>query len=426
MTAIAVFTGALAMGASAYAQTLPELLQDLIATHDRIKAAENDLDTAQSRLQETKGAYYPEFEITGDVGHQKRHNATTNDTSTNTNSIDATVTQLLWDFGKTNADVDISRLTRNQRAIDLTSARQTLLLDGITAYINVYRAHRSLEFAKRSEDNIKKQTELEDARVTQGAGFSTDVLQAKTQLAGAQARRVRAEGDLANSMSRFRSLFSRDVTDLKALVLPKVPEQLLPRSLEGAIRSAVTDNPNLQSTKMAADIAEAGIRQARNDKFFPTIEAILETEEDDNTDGTLGYRTQHSARIQLNFPFNLGLTAIDTLNASKSSHLSAVHRYGDARRSVEEQVRIAWQNLITARANHDFLQNQANIAQQFLTLAREEREAGRRSLLDVLSGETNLINAQSDAVSARADIAIAAYSLLSSTGRLELSVFDEN
>ncbi|CAK0779291.1 hypothetical protein WCLP8_90002 [uncultured Gammaproteobacteria bacterium] len=42
----------------------------------------------------------------------------------------------------------------------------------------------------------------------------------------------------------------------------------------------------------------------------------------------------------------------------------------------------------------------------------DELVLGLRSLIDVLSGETTLINAQSDAASAVADVAIAAFTLL--------------
>ena len=66
------------------------------------------------------------------------------------------------------------------------------------------------------------------------------------------------------------------------------------------------------------------------------------------------------------------------------------------------------------------MQNQANISGEFLRLARKERRLGRRSLLDVLSGETVEINASSDATSAENQVIVAAYSLLFVMGDLSL------
>ena len=67
---------------------------------------------------------------------------------------------------------------------------------------------------------------------------------------------------------------------------------------------------------------------------------------------------------------------------------------------------------------------QIEIAAKFLELAREEREAGRRSLLDVLSGETRLINAQSDSVLTEVSIVQATFRLLNAMGRLEVSAVE--
>jgi adhesin transport system outer membrane protein len=92
----------------------------------------------------------------------------------------------------------------------------------------------------------------------------------------------------------------------------------------------------------------------------------------------------------------------------------------DAKNIISEQVRAAWQQLQTSRENAQFLRNQANIASEFLELARKERRLGRRSLIDVLAGETALINASSDAASAESNISVAAFTLLGVMGTLNL------
>ncbi len=95
----------------------------------------------------------------------------------------------------------------------------------------------------------------------------------------------------------------------------------------------------------------------------------------------------------------------------------------DTRRRIVEETRNAWQDLHTARATAASRKNQADIAAAFLELAREERKLGNRSLIDVLTGETELINAQSDAESAESDVIIAAYKLLNIVGELTPGVF---
>ena len=422
--AVAVIFGASVWNTEARAQSLPDLLLNLIENHDRINAAKNSLQAATSRIRETRGAWFPELEVDFNNGFQKRANPGTQDTTKKFNETSISVTQLLWDFGKTNTDIDISRKNRESAAINLNQVRQDLILEGIVAYIQVYSANRRLTLSRQSEENIKKQTELEDARVAGGAGFSTDVLQAKTELAEAQSRRVVAEGTLRNAMSRYHALYRDMPKGLNEFKLPPVPEVLMPRTLDEAIEIGLKENFQLRNARLASDIAKDSVTRTRQDLFFPELNAVVETNHERNLDGTIGQRNAQAAKVELNFPFNLGFTALDSVDASSSDYKASIDRAADAQRTTEENIRLAWADLETARQNHEVRSAQIEIAAKFLELAREEREAGRRSLLDVLSGETRLINAQSDAVLTDVAIIQATFRLLNAMGRLEVSAVE--
>ena len=421
-----VIFGVSAWGAAARAESLPDLLLNLIENHDRINAAKNDLEAAHSRIRETRGAWFPEAQVDFNNGFQKRANPGTQDTTKRFNETTLSITQLLWDFGKTNTDVTISEKNHETAAISLHRVRQDLILEGITAYIQVYSASRRLTLSRQSEDNIKVQTELEDARVAGGAGFSTDVLQAKTELAEAQSRRVVAEGTLRNALSRYHALFRDMPREIGTFALPPIPETLMPRTLDEAIEVGMKDNFQVRIDRLAADIAKDSVTRTRQDLFYPELSAVVETSHEKNLDGTIGQRNEQVAKVELTFPFNLGMTAFDSVDASRSSFKATIDRAADTQRTAEETIRLAWADLETARQNHEVRSAQIEIAAKFLELAREEREAGRRSLLDVLSGETRLINAQSDAVLTEVSIVQAAFRLLNAMGRLEVSAVEPN
>jgi outer membrane protein TolC len=85
---------------------------------------------------------------------------------------------------------------------------------------------------------------------------------------------------------------------------------------------------------------------------------------------------------------------------------------------VEQQARTAWSNLETAQKRVESLSTQVDILFEFLEIARKERRLGKRSLLDVLSGEVDYIIAQSSLAAARAETVKAAFELLYAMGRL--------
>ncbi|MEQ8321223.1 MAG: TolC family protein [Rhodospirillales bacterium] len=406
----------------AQAEDLETLLPYVIENHDRVRASKARLTAARNRAREALGAWYPTLGQTANAGHERQQNDNGSDSSTGFNEWDISLTQLLWDFGATNAAVDKARLQVEEARYNLIETRQSLILEAITAYLNVIRSHAALGFAKDSEENIRRQTGLEEALVELGSGFSTDVLQAKTQLAGAQARRAQSEGGLINALNRFQAVFGRKPDNLGDLESVPFPASFLPQTLVQATDIALESNPTLKNAILAADIAVEDVRKARAENFTPKIDAKAERKFKKNVGGTIGSEQETLAKVEMTFDFNLGFTAINTLRASESDLSATTFTAADTRRNIEEQVQNSWQQLETAKQTASHLNNQANIAAAFLELARNERQLGRRSLIDVLSGETNLINSKSDAFSAETDVLIAAYGLLAATGQLEYDV----
>ncbi|MBM08310.1 MAG: outer membrane efflux protein [Magnetovibrio sp.] len=408
-----------------FADKLRDNLLKLTQTHKRMLAANADVKAAMENLEVTWGEWYPNVTLTANIGLEKQNKPSgSDDTNMTPQNYETSITQKVWDFGSTNASIRSSRLTIKQAMDTRESTKQTLLLEGLTAYLNIIRSNKLLEFASSSVDNIKRQAELEDAKVQRGSGFSTDVLQAKTQLAGAEARLIQSQGALKTAINRYRAVYGEIPRDIEKMTNPRLPLELLPKSLEAAIRTAVVENPQLRAARTGASVAREAVIKTRIDGFLPSFDLTAESKFKEDSGGTANKQQDQSLKLEATYDFNMGLTAVNTLRASQQGHISTVNRFGDTRDQIEEQVRNAWDNLQTTQANAGRLHNQANIAAEFLELARRERQLGNRSLIDVLSGETALINASSDAASADTDVAIAVFSLLNAMGQLDSTIVD--
>ncbi|MBF0246876.1 MAG: TolC family protein [Alphaproteobacteria bacterium] len=429
----AALLGGVLFVATMNAAQAADLLDDvtaLLASHERIRAAEADLAAAAANEDVARGGYYPTVSATVNAGHETiaTHQQQTSGVQGHTttalrfNETDLSVSQLLYDFGSTDAQVDSAALTVSQSRAALEQTRQAVLLEALSAQFNLASAKRVLDYQQKSEDSIKRQTELENARVERGSGFSTDVLQAKTQLAGAQAARVRADGALKKSLNRYRAVFGKLPDDMSGLELPKLANVALPGSEEDLVDTALDQNPQVVVAAIAAQIADQAVKQSFADGYRPVVNAVAEQKWKDDVAGTKGQKNETVMKVEASFDFNMGWTAANTLKASKSGHSAATSRLKDTRDQIEEQARNAWQALETTKANAEFLKNQANIASEFLELARKERKLGQRSLIDVLSGETSLINAQAAADRAETDVAIAVLTVLNVMGKLDTSV----
>ncbi|MBF0181084.1 MAG: TolC family protein [Magnetococcales bacterium] len=405
---------------------MARLLRDLTDRNERIHKSAAKLEAARLRVRETWGEWLPGLELNATTGGQRQFKEGTSDNSLQYQEWDIKLTQRLWDFGKTNGKVrkTIEQWEKARAAHE--GATLKLLLDGARAILNVAKNIEVLELAKKAENNIHEQAEMEKNLITAGAGLATDLLQANAQYAAAQTRRIRAEGALIKTHNEYIKLFGQPPEEIPPVAgVESALAGNLPEDLDEALRLAVENHPDTRAARFDLSIAREELRQTRAKNYFPSLTIEMDHKWQNNMDGTEGRKNDSKAGIKLNMPFNLGLTAIDAVSAERNEVTAAEQQLNETVHQTEEEVRNAWQDLITLRAIAVTLARQAEISSGFLELARQERKLGTRSLLDILSGETSLINAQSDAAAARVDVVIGMIALLKSTGQLSLELLAE-
>ena len=198
---------------------------------------------------------------------------------------------------------------------------------------------------------------------------------------------------------------------------------LLPKTLEEAENKTILNNPALKAASVTKEIGKEGINTARA-SLFPTIKGTISHSEKQDFGGIVGHKRESSAKIDLSYPLNLSFSEYAGKDAAVESYLATETRIDDQHDMTLQMLRTTWDGLNTAQQNAQFLTNQARISKEFLELARTERQAGNRSLLDVLGGETALINAQADAIAAKIEVLINSFTLLSLMGGLTIDVVE--
>lgn len=415
---------ALIFSASTYATPLQDLLTQTLQHHSLIQAVKADVKSVESQLKAEKTNWYPKLTASAKRGKEDIEREVGQNSNLSSTQLSMGVNQLLWDFGATDRGIDRVTHVLENKHFEYDLQRQNIILAGTEAYIKVRKAHEVLEHAKRSEDNIKQQASLESARIDAGRGYSTDLLQAKAQLAGAQARRVAAEGTLNETQNRFLAVFGRYAEQPEALVFPALPSDKIPASLDALLIKVKDTNPDVLPARSRVEVARSEAEQIKAKEYYPRFSASLEKRHLKDVEGVEDTRNENSLSVGVDWQFDLGLRQRHTVTAAHEQIFSKQETADYVLSQATEEARNAWNGLQTATARKVYLKDQVDIAAQFLKLSRTERELGRRSLLDVLSGETTLINAQSDLVAAEADVLIAGFRVLRSMGQLNLNALD--
>ncbi len=410
---------------SASSLKLQSLLISLIKNHEEIKSIKSQVEEAQARYSQSKGLYYPTMDLAANGGQEKIRKENGADTDESRYEITLRANQLITDFGKTTHTIDRSGVLLEQTKVQLESTRQQLMLEGIRAYINIVRARERLKLARQSEARIKELTGIEKTLVEKGAGLSSDVLQAKSQLSGAMALRVDVQGELQLAKNRFQAVFYRFPTNKEIEQFEDIqfPYKKLPLQLEQAVEFALNENPELSISRYTTKVAQKDIAVAKT-AFYPQLNLFAEALRKENDDGLKGYDNEGSAGIEFRYNLFNGGSDNAALRSALASKKVAQYHTNYVQRIIREQVSNSWEQLSTLKQKNELLEQQADIVKNFLLLAKKERKMGTRSLLDVLNGELNYINATSTAIAARQDTKIAAFNLLFSMGRIGLELFE--
>ncbi len=404
---------------------LSPLLKYLAGTHDRIKAAEAGLESAEHMVESARSDWYPRIDVSAHAGGEEVDKADGGSSSQRwRNKQSITATQLLYDFGETGGRIEVRQGARSEAEARLEQARQEVLVQGIISYLSLIRFREMLKYSVQSEKSIRELSGMQEALVQRGAGLSYEELQAKGQLAGAEAHRVEVERALDKAMNNFKALFGFEISEkeLVQLVTPEVPVDRMPSTLEQALGIAQDRNPFLSEMKYAEERYQGELRSKRS-AFYPKFELMAEAERQENSAGDPGVKTEGRAGVQMAYTFYTGLGDFDKVKAAKADIQSVKKTYMDRQRKVEEDVRNAWQDLKLLRQNVDLYNNQSNITFEFLRLIKKKKALGSKvSLLNILVGERDYIAATSSKVAAEIDSIIAAFTLLHHMGQIDADV----
>ncbi len=395
-------------------------VESILENHPRIGTAKQTIKSLQEGLRVTQKSWFPVLSATGSRAREDRNNVSgTADTNMNSNELKLTLTQPIYTFGSKSAATEIARLQLKQAEKTLELTRQSLILEIGIAQMGVATAIEKLRYARRSLSNLRKQTKLENIRVKSGAGVSTDVLQAKVQLAGARARLLAAEGQLNAQENRYLAVFGKSQNEFLKSRKLRLPAEGLPANLAQAIEIARTNNFQLRTLEDAISLSKTSLSQVKADQVWPKIDFTMDKVFKRNVGGTRGNAQEHVSKIMFTYNFNLGFSAVNSIKAARANYIASQRQLDDARRLIDESVRNAFTAHKQALENAVLLKEQAELSKAFLELARKERKLGKRSLLEVLAGETAEINSRSDAAEADGARVSTALTLLSAMGVLQ-------
>src|SRR5215475_6572040 len=370
---------------SAQAQTLEDALVAAYTGNPTLQAERAKLRQTDELVPQAKAGWKPTVAVESGAGvewiRRTFHDNIPRDTSEHTNnpvSASINLSQPVYRGGSTAAELSQADNTVQAERAQLAVVEEQVLLQAITAYVDVVRDAAVVDLTHNNQEVIGQQLKATQERFDVGEVTKTDVSQAQARLAGAVADVVQAQGNLTASRATYKQVIGDMPGKLKR---PPVPTGL-PAGAEEAIALS-ENNPAVLASIYLEKAARDGTDVVIGE-LLPSVSLVGSAGIDNDVEGHNVTSKSASITAQVVIPLYQAGGVESRVREQKQLVGQRRHELDQARRTAIQDATTAWEALDTARAQIESFTSQVSSNKIALDGVRQEQEVGLRTVLDVL------------------------------------------
>ena len=353
-----------------------------------------------------------------------------NNVSSTRNSVrsgNITLQQNLFAGGATMAAVLSADQSIRGLWAELLSNEQKTFSEVIKAYLDLMSKISIVDVRKANHTALKKNYETAYEKHKIGEEPLTQVANAESKLAGADADLRSAEAEVIGAKATLASLIGVEAVNVEK---PNAPTSL-PQTLEAAISIAVENNPAVIKAQFDHKAAEASIDKA-NGKYLPSIDLRARSQRDETSGRSIGgsvgggssdqrnsnYQTNNSVVVSMSYDLYSGGKYSSQKRQAHDDAVAKRISIEAAKTDIIGSVKLTFEQYHAAKTNIDNYKKQVKAADVALQATRQELEVGTKVLWDVLDAQTKFVDAQVNLINAEKIYFQSAYQMVSLLGGL--------
>ena len=395
-----------------------EAVEQAVLTNPKIDAAQANRRATVYGLDQAKGRFLPEIELDADVGQQRidRPNGlgpAVNDTWRDRQQATIGIRQALFAGWERIYDVYRSRAGISAAAYRVLIRSEAVGLTSVEAYIDVVRHNELLALA---QDNVRRHQSLLSIireRFEGGKAPVGDLEQTIERVESAKALVAQIKVAQATAHAKFKNEVGISPPKLKAVAYATG----IPKTAAEVTSIALSNNPRVKAAIADTEVSYFEKQQFKS-TLYPQVYLEGSATRGEDLDGTPGRNNELEARVTLRWKlFDGGVRRSHTSELSERYSEKVTEQLILARQLTEE-VEIAWARLVEGRAEVEALKREVVQNGKVVAAYRDEYNANKRSLLDVLDAENARFASQFELSNVTALHLFSSYELLAQMGTL--------
>ncbi len=396
---------------SVVADTLREVVRDVIASNPEVLAGAYNTLAREQEVRQARADNRPRVDLNAGIGRQKIYAPFDSDLTREELSL--RLRQNVFTGFSTRHEIARQQERVRSAAFRLRAIAENNALTAVSAYLDVIRRW---DLVKLAEENVTNHERIIDQiRLRSGSGVATqaDLDQALGRLALASSNVVIAHTNYRDAITTFEAVVGRVPQGLSR----PADAGMVPDTLEETVRIALAEHPQLHSAE--ADLAARREQFAVAKGFFyPVVDVELDRNWFENVDGLEGEEDEWLAMLRLRYNLYSG----QAHSARKQETALLINEAEEirnmTRRQVVESVKLSWRALEASEGRLAYLEQRAEKSRGTAQAYVKQWSIGRRTLLDVLDSEAEVLDARRELVDADFDGRRAHYRILNGMGRL--------
>lgn len=419
---------------SLHGLTLKESVNEAINTNPVVQERLKNYRATQQDLNIADSEYYPSLDLRTSVGATQQgsfkngsdsdwnHNVDKNTYGNYESSL--TLTQNLFEGFSTMNKVDYQEARILAAAYNYIERSNDIAFKMTTAYLNVLRAYELLQNARENvkinEDIFLKVKDLYDAGLT----TDSEVKKIESALSLSKSNLTVQKNNTNATEYNFRRVLGR-MPNKASLEKPSL-EIPMPQSLERASLYAINHNPSLLVSNYNIKGAQSLYKQHKKE-YYPKIDLeVSQAYSDYQSQPAIDIADDRfQARVVMSYNFFRGGADAAAVQKDVSLINQEVEIKRDLKRQVIEGIDLSWNSYVMIDLQLKDLRDYSDFSQKTLELFKEEYDLGRRSLLDLLFAQNDVINSRAQIINAEYDYLLAKYRILDAMGLLPLAIIGD-
>ncbi len=404
-------------GAAKQVLTLEGALEFALKNNPNLESARQGIAQSQAQVTQAKAPWWPQ--LTGSAKYSRNYIdshrgaalAGSRDEHYNGYDTSLSVTQRIYDFGKTTGVIDQAKEQLNSSIQDLGNTLAQVVQQTKNGYFEVLKNQQLVVVAQQTLASQQKHLDQSQAFYKGGLRPKIDVTRGEVSVANAKLSLITAQYNERNSrVALERTLGGRPFKGAYALSkdfeIPPLPQQLDPLLAEADQR-----RPDLASLRALIKAAQGQLRSFMGD-YWPTFAA----------NGSYGYentefplRNDWQAGVGLNWAIFSGFLTQGQTNQTRALILQLKAQLRDLNLQVNEDVTQAFLNVHQAFESVGTSKVALANAEENMRQAEGRYSAGVGDIIEYTDAQLSLTQAQNNLVQAR-------YGYLQSYAQLDRAV----